>query len=367
MKIYMVGGAVRDIQMSRTPQDRDWVVIGAKEADLLQQGFRKVGADFPVFLHPLTQEEYALARVERKTGPGHLGFEVSTENVTLEEDLSRRDLTINAMALDDEGRLIDPFGGETDIRSKVLRHVGPAFKEDPVRILRVFRFLGRYGPEWSIAAETQELIEQMLEEGEADTLVPARIWKEISRGLMEPHADQFVDQLYTWGLTDRPQFSMYKQVTQDLNQAKSLGYLPFSALSLAQRYALAFGGASEGTYYLHDRSIPWGVAKLALLWCEARQHPEWLEAPEAAASAIHDMLVRANGFRDASDIDAVVMMHRALGRNTRAFERAIQRARDIDTQAISASMAPGPQVGKAIAEARIQALQNVSGNHLNDN
>lgn len=358
MKTYQVGGSVRDQLMGLTPQDRDWVVIGANESDLLKRDFRKVGADFPVFLHPQTQEEYALARVERKTGVGHLGFEVSTQNVTLEEDLSRRDLTINAMALDEDGRLVDPFGGHADIQSKTFRHVSPAFVEDPVRILRIFRFMGRFGPGWKIAGDTQALLERMIEEGEADALVPARIWKEVSRGLMEPHADLFVDQLFAWGLTVRPRFSMYKMVTQDLSQARALGAVPFESLSLAQRYALAFGGADHRTYYLQDRSVPWIVARIALLWCEARQHLEWLDAPEEHAACIYGQLLAANGFRDSSDMDAVVKMHQALGRNTRAFESAVQRAQAVDTQAISASMPPGPQVGKAIMEARIQALQN---------
>jgi tRNA nucleotidyltransferase (CCA-adding enzyme) len=184
MKIYCVGGAVRDELMGLPVKDRDYVVVGATPEELLAQGFRPVGKGFPVFLHPRTHEEYALARTERKSGRGYHGFTFhAAPDVTLEQDLARRDLTINAVAKDADGRLIDPHHGAEDIRARVLRHVGPAFAEDPVRILRVARFAARFG--FAVAPETQKLMREMTASGEADALVPERVWQELARGLME--------------------------------------------------------------------------------------------------------------------------------------------------------------------------------------
>lgn len=189
MKIYAVGGAVRDELLGLPVQDRDWVVVGATPEDLTAQGFRPVGRDFPVFLHPDTHEEYALARTERKSGPGYKGFVVhASPDVTLEQDLQRRDLTINAMARDSDGRLIDPFGGAADLERRLLRHVSGAFAEDPVRILRVARFAARFKERFGfrVAPETLVLMRRMVAQGEADALVPERVWTELARGLAEP-------------------------------------------------------------------------------------------------------------------------------------------------------------------------------------
>ena len=184
MKTYVVGGAVRDELLSLPVQDRDWVVVGATPEEMLAAGFRPVGKDFPVFLHPQTQEEYALARTERKTAPGYAGFAFhAAPDVTLEEDLARRDLSINAIAKADDGALIDPYGGQADLAARVFRHVGPAFVEDPVRILRVARFAARF-TEFTVAPETLALMGEMVANGEVDALVPERVWQEISRGLM---------------------------------------------------------------------------------------------------------------------------------------------------------------------------------------
>ena len=185
MKTYIVGGAVRDGLLGLPVQDRDHVVVGATPAELLARGFRPVGKDFPVFLHPETHEEYALARTERKTAPGYRGFVFHTSpEVTLEEDLCRRDLTINAMALDETGGLIDPFGGQHDLRERVFRHVSDAFAEDPVRVLRLARFAARF-PEFTVAPETGALMRHMVATGETDALVSERVWQELARGLME--------------------------------------------------------------------------------------------------------------------------------------------------------------------------------------
>jgi tRNA nucleotidyltransferase (CCA-adding enzyme) len=198
MKIYQVGGAVRDKLLGRPVTDRDWVVVGATPEDMLACGFRAVGASFPVFLHPETSEEYALARTERKTGQGYKGFAVDcSPEVTLEQDLMRRDLTINAMAEDAQGTLIDPFGGRRDLEQGLLRHVSPAFTEDPLRVLRVARFAAQLG--FEVAPETLALMRDMSASGELDALVPERVWLELSRALTEPEPDRFVSVLRECG------------------------------------------------------------------------------------------------------------------------------------------------------------------------
>jgi tRNA nucleotidyltransferase (CCA-adding enzyme) len=185
MKTYIVGGAVRDELLGLPVQDHDHVVVGTTPEDMLAQGFRPVGKDFPVFLHPRTHEEYALARTERKTAPGYKGFVFhASPDVTLEEDLVRRDLTINAMAKAEDGSIIDPFDGQRDLAARVFRHVSSAFEEDPVRILRVARFAARFA-DFTVAPETTRLMRNMTEAGEVDALVSERVWQEIARGLME--------------------------------------------------------------------------------------------------------------------------------------------------------------------------------------
>jgi tRNA nucleotidyltransferase (CCA-adding enzyme) len=185
IRVYTVGGAVRDRLLGLPVQDRDFVVVGAVPEDMVRLGFQPVGKDFPVFLHPSSHEEYALARTERKTAHGYRGFQVySSPEVTLEEDLKRRDLTVNAMALTADGRIVDPYGGREDLANRVLRHVSPAFAEDPVRILRVARFAARFA-DFRIAPETMALMRDIVTGGEVDALVPERVWQEIARGLME--------------------------------------------------------------------------------------------------------------------------------------------------------------------------------------
>ena len=195
MKVYQVGGAVRDELLGLPVKDRDHVVVGATPEEMERLGYRPVGKDFPVFLHPRTHEEYALARTERKTGRGYKGFTVyAAPDVTLEDDLARRDLTINAIAKDEAtGALIDPFDGAADLKAGVLRHVSPAFAEDPVRILRVARFAARFG--FRIAPETLELMRKMVADGEADALVPERVWQEFAKGLLEPAPRRMFDAL----------------------------------------------------------------------------------------------------------------------------------------------------------------------------
>lgn len=201
MQVFLVGGAVRDQLLGRTVTERDWVVVGATAGEMLAQGFQQVGQDFPVFLHPQSKEEYALARTERKSGKGYTGFVVNSDKtISLEEDLMRRDLTINAIAQDADGKLIDPFNGQADLHNKLLRHVSPAFAEDPLRVLRVARFAARYAHlGFSVASETMDLMSSMVEAGEIDYLVPERVWKETSRALTEKNPEVFFSVLRDTG------------------------------------------------------------------------------------------------------------------------------------------------------------------------
>jgi tRNA nucleotidyltransferase (CCA-adding enzyme) len=205
MKTFLVGGAVRDELLGYPHKEKDWVVVGATAEEMLAAGFQQVGKDFPVFLHPQTKEEYALARTERKTSPGYKGFTVhATPDVTLEEDLLRRDLTINAIAKDESGKLIDPFNGLQDIHDRILRHVSPAFTEDPVRILRVARFAARYQHlGFFVADETMQLMQQMVADGEVDALVPERVWQEMEKALGERSPSRFIEVLRDCGALER--------------------------------------------------------------------------------------------------------------------------------------------------------------------
>lgn len=197
MKVYLVGGAVRDQLLGITPQERDWVVVGATPDQLIQMNFKQVGRDFPVFLHPKTKEEYALARTERKSAPGYYGFTCnSSASVTLEDDLLRRDFTVNAIAMDEEGRIIDPLQGQADLHNKIIRHVSPAFVEDPVRVLRSARFLARFHHlGFTLADETRRLMYSMVKRGELAYLVPERVWQEWQRSLTEANPEEFINTL----------------------------------------------------------------------------------------------------------------------------------------------------------------------------
>ena len=205
MKIYLVGGAVRDKLLGLEPHEYDWVVVGARTEDMLKAGYQQVGKDFPVFLHPETHDEYALARTERKTAPGYHGFDVhASPEVTLEEDLLRRDLTINAIAEDEQGNIIDPFNGRADLEAGLLKHVSPAFTEDPVRILRIARFAARFA-QWGfhVAHSTNKLMRNMVANGEVDALVPERVWAETLKALGTDHPEKFFTVLRGCGALER--------------------------------------------------------------------------------------------------------------------------------------------------------------------
>lgn len=350
MNIYLVGGAVRDRLLGRESQDRDWVVVGATPQDMLDRGFLQVGADFPVFLDQASGEEYALARQERKAGDGYHGFQTNTAGVTLEEDLSRRDLTINAMAMADNDRLIDPFNGKRDLDAKVLRHVGPAFAEDPVRILRVLRFLARFGSDWSVAPETWALLRAMVEDGSASHLVAERVWKEISRALMEPHPQMLVQGLHDLRLLEQPAFEAYR-TAQTGEALSSLSRAAERGASLETRFALAF-----------PRDVPkplpgvtnraWRMARLACThrWPVAETAARWVET-----------LAAADFHRDSSLWPDLVAAWAAQGHPVQVAEQVAAAVAQIDTKAITSSMAPGPAVAQAIRDARISAVHAVRG------
>ncbi|KEI73154.1 CCA tRNA nucleotidyltransferase [Endozoicomonas elysicola] len=239
MQIYKVGGAVRDKLLGLPVKDNDWVVVGATPEQMKNKGYQPVGRDFPVFLHPETKEEYALARTERKTGHGYAGFSFYTScDISLEEDLLRRDLTINAMAEDQSGNIIDPYGGQDDLKSRQLRHVSPAFQEDPLRILRVARFAARLAPlGFHVAEETFELMRNMVKSGEASHLVPERVWQETSTALMELTPSVYFETLESCGALQAvlPEFKpfIHSQTLQHLNlaaQANSTALIRFGCL-----------------------------------------------------------------------------------------------------------------------------------------
>jgi tRNA nucleotidyltransferase (CCA-adding enzyme) len=259
MEVFLVGGAVRDGLLGLGGADRDWVVVGATPQEMLDQGYEPVGRDFPVFLHPRTHEEYALARTERKTAPGYRGFVVhASPEVTLEQDLSRRDLTVNAMAQDAQGRIIDPYGGQRDIAARVLRHVTDAFREDPVRILRVARFAARF-PDFTVAPETLALMQAMVQSGEVDALVGERVWQELSRGFMAPQPARMIDVLVASGAWQRlfPQHA-------PMREALVLASTPETPLSVRAACVFASEDDPPTSPALQHKLHPWSLSPWVL-------------------------------------------------------------------------------------------------------
>jgi tRNA nucleotidyltransferase (CCA-adding enzyme) len=259
MQIYQVGGAVRDALLRLPVKDRDFVVVGATPEQMVALGYRPVGKDFPVFLHPESQEEYALARTERKTARGYKGFQVfASPDVTLEEDLARRDLTINAIAQAEDGTLIDPYHGQADIRNRVLRHVSDAFIEDPVRILRAARFAARF-TEFTVAPETMRLMRHMVEDGEVDALVPERVWQELAKGLMEAKPSRMFEVLREcgalkrimpeldrlWGVPQPPQH--HPEIDTGVHVMMVVDYAAAQGYSLPVRFSALTHDLGKGT------------------------------------------------------------------------------------------------------------------------
>jgi tRNA nucleotidyltransferase (CCA-adding enzyme) len=372
LKTYLVGGSVRDELLGLPVQDRDYVVVGADPAEMLRQGYKPVGADFPVFLHPETHDEYALARTERKTAPGYKGFRFhAAPDVTLEEDLRRRDLTINAMARDADGRLIDPHAGAADLRTGVLRHVSPAFAEDPVRILRVARFAARFG--FSVAPETLELMRAMVERGEADALVPERVWQELSRGLMEKSPARMLAVLRECGALARvaPELDetfsepqVPEHLAARLDHAAARGFpLPtrFAALVMDERLEAAASLAARVNAPSECRDL----ARLAIQECDALD-----AAPALDAETLLGLIERADLLRRPERLERLAEVaeceHPADARRAAAIRAALERslaaARGVDAGAIAREH-PGDIPG-AVRRARlvaIAALQRPTG------
>jgi len=359
MKIYQVGGAVRDELLGRGVEDRDYVVVGATPEEMERLGFKPVGKDFPVFLHPRTHAEHALARTERKNARGYKGFTVyAAPDVTLEDDLARRDLTINAIAKDEHGNLVDPFGGAADLKAGVLRHVGPAFVEDPVRLLRVARFAARFG--FRVAPETMRLMREMVANGEVDALVPERVWQELAKGLMEPAPRRMFETLAECGALPRVLPEWVR-----LDGRRAFGALDEAAkrgLSLPARYAALFASApvdaaDEAAARLRAPSECRDLAILAARWSAPLRAAEALDA-----TALVDLLERVDAFRRperfaellaACDCDAVAAGG-ADPRRLARVHRAEAAARSIDAGAIARAN-PG-DVGAKVREARVAAV-----------
>jgi tRNA nucleotidyltransferase (CCA-adding enzyme) len=343
VKSYIVGGAVRDELLGLPVQDRDYVVVGATPEEMERRGFRPVGKDFPVFLHPKTQEEHALARTERKSGRGYKGFTVhAAPDVTLEDDLRRRDLTINAMAKDPEtGAIIDPFGGRGDLREKVLRHVSDAFAEDPVRILRVARFAARFG--FAVHPSTMQLMKQMVASGEADYLVAERVWQEFSKGLQEKDPARMLHVLHDCGLQQKLLPGI------DLARKDYEGSLPV-------RYALMAWplGPSEVERINRRLKVPNDVDDIASI--TARYRP-FFSKKGASPAELLEFLKGADAFRRPERFEELLEAARlaAPGFDAQRVERARHAAAAVDAAAIAKASGP-QQVARAIDEARLAAI-----------
>jgi tRNA nucleotidyltransferase (CCA-adding enzyme) len=376
LETYLVGGAVRDRRLGLEENERDWVVVGATPEQMLERGFRQVGKDFPVFLHPDTGEEYALARTERKTAPGYKGFAVhAARDVTLEEDLKRRDLTINAMAETEQGELIDPFGGAADLDRGLLRHVSPAFAEDPVRILRVARFAARFaGYGFKVAHGTNALMRGMVETGEVDHLVPERVWAELEKALHTDHPHRFFEVLRGCGAlavlfpeidarypkgeahgekTGHPALAMLARAAHETTDAR----VRFAALLLALAPEASILERIELAEDICNRfRVPNDYRELALhgIGLEARagstQAARILELLEIGGAYRHPgrWCLLLDVYQACGCIDTG---HRELLESLRAATAAVSAA-DVDVQRLR-----GPAVGRAISDKRLEIIE----------
>ncbi|TAK44042.1 MAG: multifunctional CCA tRNA nucleotidyl transferase/2'3'-cyclic phosphodiesterase/2'nucleotidase/phosphatase [Betaproteobacteria bacterium] len=359
MKAYVVGGAVRDELLGIAVADRDWVVVGATPEGMTAAGFKAVGRDFPVFLHPATHEEYALARTERKSGRGYKGFTVyAAPEVTLEQDLARRDLTINAMARDPGGALIDPFGGARDLREGVLRHVSEAFAEDPVRILRVARFAARFG--FRIAAETLALMRRMVEAGEVEHLVPERVWQELARGLGEAHPEQMLAALERCGALER----LLPGIRPDV---ETLARAAAGGAPLTVRFALlTWNAEAAAVAALCERlRVPNAERELARLG--SRLRTAWREAGAAPPKRLlallkaTDALRRPERFRELLAAARFAEPGPAMASACARLERSLAAAAAVDAAAIAGAAATRADIAARLEAARVQAIATALG------
>jgi tRNA nucleotidyltransferase (CCA-adding enzyme) len=350
VKAYVVGGAVRDDLLGVPVADRDWVVVGATPEEMVAAGYRPVGSDFPVFLHPQTHEEYALARTERKRGRGYKGFTVhAAPDVTLEQDLARRDLTINAMARDESGGLIDPFGGARDLRDGVLRHVSEAFVEDPVRVLRLARFVARYG--FRVADETLALVRRMVAAGELEHLVAERVWQEFARGLAGPHSARMFETLEACGALAR----LFPELRAD---RAALERAAKANAPLNVRFALlAWPVAEPAMRALCERlRVPSDERDLALSICRCKDLI--VTAASASPAGILELLKRADAYRRPERFTALLSAAQLAqpGVPTARIEAARAAAASVDAGAV-ARAAPDPAKIPALLDAaREQAI-----------
>jgi tRNA nucleotidyltransferase (CCA-adding enzyme) len=403
METYMVGGAVRDALLGLPVNDRDWVVVGAAPQQMIAAGYLPVGKDFPVFLHPETREEYALARTERKTARGYHGFAFHAEpDVTLEQDLARRDLTINAMAQEPGGRLIDPFGGRADLKNRVLRHVTAAFREDPVRILRVARFAARFA-DFTVAPETMALMREMVEAGEVDALVAERVWQELARGLMENKPSRMFGVLREcgaltkllpevqrlWGVPQRAEY--HPEVDTGVHLMMVLDMSARLQAPLPVRFACLTHDLGKGT--TPSEILPRHIgheersARLLRNVCDrlrvptecreladvvAREHGNIHRSGEFGAAALVRLLERCDAFRKPQRFDLVLLACECDARGRLGLEDKpyIQRRRLLAALAAAQAVAThdvaalaqqqgldGPRIGEMIHGARIQAVE----------
>ncbi len=397
MKSYVVGGAVRDRLLGLPVVDRDHVVVGATPDAMLAQGYRPVGRDFPVFLHPQTHEEYALARTERKSGQGYKGFTVyAAPDVTLEEDLLRRDLTINAMAEEADGTLIDPHGGQRDLAIRVFRHVGAAFVEDPVRILRVARFAARFG-DFSVAPETQSLMRQMVDNGEVDALVPERVWQEMARGLMEARPSRMfavlrdcgaltrlfpeIDRLF--GVPQPPEH--HPEVDTGIHVMLVVDWAASQAYDLPVRFAALVHDLGKGVtppehwpkHHSHEAKsvelvhalcervrVPADCRELAV--AVARDHGNVHRALELRPATVLELLERSDALRRPDRFEQFLLacecdFHGRPGYESRPYpaadylREALRVVQEVDAGVIAARTEPA-RIRDAIAQARCAAL-----------
>lgn len=399
MQVYLVGGAVRDQLLGHPYHEKDYVVVGATPEQMLAQGYQPVGKDFPVFLHPETKDEYALARTERKSGHGYHGFEFYTDvAVTLEQDLIRRDLTINAIAKDDDGNLYDPYGGQKDLDQRILRHVSHAFVEDPLRVLRIARFAARYKSlGFKVADETLALMKELAESGELEALTPERVWKETSRALMEDHADEYfevlracgalkvlfpeIDALY--GIPQRPEY--HPEIDCGIHTMMSLQQACRANYSLEVRFAVlvhdlgkALTPADElPRHIMHEERgikpvnivcdrlrVPTNTKQLALAVC--KEHLKCHQALTLKPGTLWRLLQRLDVLRRPERVEAFVQACECdsrgrLGLEDRDYPQsqyvldAMQVVRSIKAQDLPPEI-QGPDIGEMLIERRIAAL-----------
>lgn len=401
MQIYKVGGAVRDRLLQRPVTEVDWVVVGATAEEMLEQGFKPVGADFPVFLHPQSGEEYALARTERKSGRGYGGFTFfASPDVSLEEDLIRRDLTVNAIAEDEHGVLVDPYGGQRDLERRILRHVSPAFAEDPLRVLRVARFAARYAPlGFTVAEETLALMREIAESGELDTLTPERSWKEISRALMEPRPDVFIQVLRDCGalkawmpeldaLFGVPQPEQHHpEVDSGLHVLAVLQQCAEHEQPLAVRWACLLHDLGKGEtpeeewprHIAHEQrglkliqqvnercKVPRDCQELAMLVGEFHTHAH--RAQELRASTLAELLARFDVYRRPQRFEEFIAACEMDARGRHGLEQreypqadylrgAASAARAVAVQPLLEKGYKGAELGEALKLERLKALK----------